>query len=116
MKNNNIEDLIPKLSQLLNVDEQALTAVIDVLDYSKCRNLIILNEFKQAVKEGGVYKAKIVEILMLKYNISKASVEHVIYSRTLNKARYCKTCRTKMTKYKYGKNGGICDKCLMINT
>ena len=111
-EDNRINELIPELSRLLKSDEATLVSLVEVIDYTKCRNLLIMNEYRSLIKEGVLTNNEIVQLLMKRYNISKASVHHVVYKTTLNKPRHCKNCEIKMTKYMFGKNAGVCDRCL----
>ena len=111
-EDNRINELIPELSLLLKSDEATLVSLVEVMDYTKCRNLLILSEYRSLTKEGVLPNKEVVKLLMKRYNISKASVHHVVYKTTLNKPRHCKNCETKMTKYMFGKNAGVCDSCL----
>ena len=44
-EDNRINELIPELSRLLKSDEVMLTSLVEVMDYTKCRNLLILSEY-----------------------------------------------------------------------
>ena len=111
-EDNRINELIPELSRLLKSNEVTLSSLVEVIDYTKCRNLLIMNEYRSLTKKGVLPNKEVVKLLMKRYNISKASVHHVVYKTTLNKPRHCKNCEIKMTKYMFGKNAGVCDSCL----
>ncbi|PXV57438.1 hypothetical protein CLV62_15222 [Dysgonomonas alginatilytica] len=104
---------LKELSLLLKQDEENLQQLNEygVLDVIRTRAYLIEAEFKKLSVESKQLKQDIVMQLARKYNISVSSIEVVVYSKHINKKCNCNTCGSKVTKYKYRKNAGICDDC-----
>lgn len=100
------------LSTILKVDEKLLIQVRSVLDVKKVRRILIEREFQDAVKEGKFQKKQIISALMIKYDISKSGIEHIIYATVSNKEKFCTRCGTGISKYKWTRSKGVCDNCI----
>lgn len=101
------------LSAILKMDEENLQQLNEygVLDVIRTRAYLIEDEFKKLSIESKQLKQDIVLQLAQKYNVSVSSIEVVVYSKHINKKYNCNTCGSKVTKYKYRKNAGLCDDC-----
>lgn len=49
---------------------------------------------------------------MIKYDISKSGIEHIIYATVSNKEKFCTRCGTGISKYKWTRSKGVCDNCI----
>lgn len=107
---------LKSLSVLLKQEERILRELnkYAILNPIKSRAYLIESEYRQLSGQTKQRKADIVLQLACKYNISVSSIELVIYSKTVNKKRTCRSCRKLITKYKYNKNKGVCDSCKPI--
>lgn len=102
-----------ELSELLKQDVNVIADLNKngILDIAKSRAFLIKAEYKSLTSEPKQLKQDIVSQLARKYQISVSSIEVIIYSKTINKPRSCRRCESKISKYKYIKNEGICDNC-----
>ncbi|KAA6302797.1 MAG: hypothetical protein EZS26_000967 [Candidatus Ordinivivax streblomastigis] len=64
------------------------------------------------INDAKLPKVQIMLELSIKYNTSRSSIEAIIYDKVNNKSRHCSHCGVELSKYKYTKNGGLCEKCL----
>lgn len=53
------------------------------------------------------------EALGEQYGISRYHVETIIYDKIKPTSCVCSKCGSEISKYKFSKNKGVCDKCIV---
>jgi len=101
------------LARITGVDEFILSRIhrLQILDIPACKKILIREEYRNYTKDNSLRKGDVFKLLSAKYSISKSSVEQVVYNKNTNRQACCINCEVEISKYKYKKNRGSCDKC-----
>lgn len=118
MKKKKLSDKdLSKFSGMSNIDLETLHSLdkLGALDVVGIHSILIKSEYKRLVGEGKYTCKQVAEALANKYGISRYRVETLIYNKETSKSFYCKECGGEMTRYKFSKNKGVCDNCIISN-
>ncbi len=99
-------------ARIQGVDAEPLMGIRRFIDYKKVRDTLIFHEFQERDKQHQGTKKQIIDDLVKKYKVSKGSVEVIIYGKVKNKGKLCVKCGTRITSFRWNKNGGICNDCI----
>lgn len=104
-----------KLSRILEIDSKLIEKLSehDILDTSACRAIIIRGEYQEIKKLGKHNGGHIARALAEAYGLSRSAIDLIIYKKEPNKKCTCTRCGNPVTRYKFARYGGLCDKCLV---
>lgn len=114
MKQELTKEEIYFLARVQKIDVDTLMSIRNILDAKKVRAKLILYEYRERVKDKQFSKKLIIEMLMEKYDVSKSLIEIIIYDKQTNRGKKCVRCDKRISTYIFGRNNGICDRCLKI--
>lgn len=115
MKQDLTEQEVYFLAKVNEVNVEELLKVRLLLDPIRVRRKLIKYEY-QRKKWSKLYKnQEIVQLLMAKYEVSRSYIESVIYDRPTSKNKQCVRCGKKVSTYRWNRNDGVCNECLMVN-
>lgn len=102
-------------AEISNIPLEYLMAMneLDALNVVTIHATLVKNEYKKLLKENKYTGRQIMEALGNKYGISRYHVETIIYDKIKNEVYTCHQCGSEISKYKYTKNKGLCDKCIV---
>jgi hypothetical protein len=101
------------LAGITGIDESVLSKIhrLQILDIPASNKILVKEEYRNYTKDNSLRKGDIFKLLSGKYRISRSLVEQIIYNKNTNKQVCCINCGEGISRYKYKKNGGNCDKC-----
>ena len=110
------EKELGKLSTILEIPVEKLEKLYraGALNTSGIRGMLIKSDYERLTKEYKQYsKTQIISAIQKEYGISRSMVEMLIYNKQINPICKCSVCGKEITRYKFSKNKGICDECLI---
>lgn len=108
------KDLV-KFSGMSQVDLETLQSLnkLGALDVVSIHSILIKSEYNRLIGEGKYTCKQVAEALANEYSISRYRIETLIYNKETSKSFHCKECGGEMTRYKFSKNKGVCDNCII---
>lgn len=102
-------------AEISNVPLEYLMALneLGALNVVTIHAVLVKNEYKRLVGENKYTGRQIMEALGNKYGISRYHVETIIYDKIKSETYTCHRCGSEMSKYKFTKNKGLCDRCVV---
>jgi hypothetical protein len=101
------------LSGITGIEESVISRIyhLQLLDIPACKKILIREEYRRYTTNRDIRKRGILQLLSEKYRVSRSLVEQIIYNKNTNKQVCCINCGSGISRYKYKKNRGNCDKC-----
>ncbi len=106
---NNLESLALILE--IDIDTLRLLYNRQILDARRCLGILVKFEYVQELSSKPGHRGNILRRLARKYKISESAAQNIVYNKNTNKPVMCSICKSKISKYKFAKNGGCCDIC-----
>lgn len=116
MKNRKLSDKdLNKYSSISGVELNILAKLnnLGALDVTSVHTILIKNEYKKLFDSLQYTGKQIKEALAKEYGLSAYHIESLIYDKGKNKLSFCKECGAEMSGYKFTKNKGRCDNCIV---
>lgn len=106
---------LDKYAEISNIPIEHLVSLnnMDVLNVVNIHAVLIKNEYKKLLDENKYTGKQIMEALGEQYGISRYHVETIIYDKIKPTSCVCSKCGSEISKYKFSKNKGVCDKCIV---
>lgn len=100
-------------ARIRRIDVKFITKLKEVLDAKQVRKVLIRYEYKERGKGGVLPKREIVNLLMKKYEVSRSTIESIIYEpQTSGRQKECVVCGRLTSYYRWSKYDGRCKKCM----
>ena len=106
---------LDKYAEISNIPVEHLVSLnnMDALNVVNIHAILIKNEYKKLLDENKYTGKQIMEALGEQYGISRYHVETIIYDKIKPTSCVCSKCGSEISKYKFSKNKGVCDKCIV---
>lgn len=114
MKRKLIKKELVALSKVLDVDPDMVLKLRKLLNVYDVRTLLIKSECKKLESQRKLKKKEIFEMLATKHQLSRGSIETMVYGRVKNKPEQCLKCGADVSKYKFIHCDGLCDQCYKL--
>lgn len=103
---------LDKYAEISNIPVEHLVSLndMDALNVVNIHAVLIKNEYKKLLDENKYTGKQIMEALGEQYGISRYHVETIIYDKIKPTSCVCSKCGSEISKYKFSKNKGVCDK------
>lgn len=88
--------------------------VMGMLKDSAVIGCLVRYDYNRIKKMGKYTPAQIFFALTEKYKITRYAAQNMVYSKYKNKY-YCEKCGIEISKSKYIRNDGLCDKCVALS-
>ena len=109
-----IDDLYAqKISDITNIPYPYIIALRDngLLNQKEARDKLIRHDYWKLMKTNKFTHNQILEKLSGIYDVNKRKILYAIKVKT-KRVYYCRQCGLQLSKVKYMRNDGICDKCI----
>lgn len=102
-----------KFAEINGVDLNILLSLneLGALDITSIHAGLIKHEYKKLSNDPQYTGKQIKEALAKEYDLSMYHIETIIYDKRKDTHFCCKECGEEMSRYKFSKNKGRCDKC-----
>ena len=112
MKKELTKEEIYFLARQTSVDPKTLMSIKTLLDVHKVRRLLIEFEYKERIKDRRIMRKDVIQSLAEKYDMSRSSIEIIIYVKKPNRGKPCVRCGQYITSFRWNRNNGICNNCM----
>lgn len=110
------EKWVRQYAQANNINEDVIMQLFenDVLNPAAIKAFLIKFNMEKILKDTILNKNQAKKVLSNEYGVSESNIETIIYNKkTTPKGKHCILCGKEMSRYKFTKNQGICDDCLI---
>lgn len=110
------EKWVRQYAQANNIDEDVMIRLFqnNALNPAAIKAFLIKFNMDKILAETVLNKNQAKTVLAKEYGVSASNIETVIYNKnTVSKGKQCVICGNEMTRYKFTKNQGVCDDCLI---
>ena len=101
-----------KLADVLRVPYPYVAAMRDhgVLDMRECVAKLVREDCEALSRSGKFTRSQLLKRLAGIYGVDEREIDRMIATKT-RLVRYCRVCGAEMSKTKYMRSRGLCDRC-----
>lgn len=116
-KNILIEKWAIKYAEIKNYDKDTIISLFrdDALNVKTVKAELIRHDMNRVLETTTLSKTQAKMAVAKEYGVTKSHVETVVYNKNIKESNTfrCEKCGAEMSRYKYTKNKGICDYCII---